>query len=159
MFTVNRASTKRLKLLVDMLNSEHLISGQVEVARNNAIALFKNDEEIFSFCIDEFLDAQVIDLCNAIITIYDCVEDSFAFKMYLDFYTRTISFGRRSDDGIEEGFSIELNKFADNLIELEYRKFAEELEDRVYLNKQIRFENLEQLSEEVYRFLDKIEFV
>ena len=98
MFTVNRASTKRLKLLVDMLNSEHLVSGKVEVARNNAIALFKNDEEIFSFCIDEFLDTQVIDLCNAIITICDCVEDRFEFSHYVDFYTRQIFFAEKDTD-------------------------------------------------------------
>lgn len=46
MFTINRASTKRLKLLVDMLNSDKIISDEVEVAQNNAIALFKNDEEL-----------------------------------------------------------------------------------------------------------------
>lgn len=33
MFTVNRPSTKRLKLLVDNLNYEHLISDEVEVAK------------------------------------------------------------------------------------------------------------------------------
>lgn len=79
-----------------MLNSDSLISDEVEVAQNNAIALFKNDEEIFSFCIDEFLDSQVIDMCNAIITIYDCVEDRFEFSHYVDYYTRQISLQRKT---------------------------------------------------------------
>ena len=152
MFTVNRASTKRLKLLVDMLNSEKLIGGKVEVARNNAIALFKNDEEIFSFCIDEFLDTQVIDLCNAIITIYDCLEDRFEFSHYVDFYTRQIFFAEKDTDELV-GISVTVSSFPD-LISLDYRDYSRE---RVSIEKSIKFESLEQLSDEVYKFLDKIE--
>lgn len=155
MFTVNRASTKRLKLLVDMLNSEDLISGQVEVARNNAIALFKNNEEIFSFCIDESLDTQVIDLCNTIITIYDCVEDRFKFSKYIDFYLKAILFDEKgSDDG--GGLSAEISKFPDS-IELSYRRLLDETDEALVVEKSISFKSLEQLSDEVYKFLNKIE--
>ena len=155
MFTVNRASTKRLKLLVDILNSEKLIDGKVEVARNNAIALFKNDKELFSFCIDEFLDSQVIDLCNAIIAIYDCVEDRFEFSQYIDFYLKAILFDEKeSEDG--GGFSAEISKFPD-LINLSYRRLLDETDEALVIEKSIKFESLEQLSDDVYKFLDKIE--
>lgn len=152
MFTVNRASTKRLKLLVDILNSEKLIDGKVEVARNNAIALFKNDEELFSFCIDEFLDTQVIDLCNAIITIYDCVEDRFEFSHYVDFYTRQIFFAEKDTNELA-GISVTVSSFPDS-ISLDYRGYSRE---RVSIEKSIKFESLEQLSYVVYKFLKKIE--
>lgn len=152
MFTVNRASTKRLKLLVDMLNSDNLISDEVEVAQNNAIALFKNDEEIFSFCIDEFLDSQVIDMCNAIITIYDCVEDRFEFSHYIDYYTRQIFFAEKDTNELS-GIGVTISSFPD-LIRLDYRDYSRE---RVSIEKSIKFENLEQLSDDVYKFLDKIE--
>lgn len=152
MFTVNRASTKRLKLLVDMLNSDNLISDEVEVAQNNAIALFKNDEEIFSFCIDEFLDSQVIDMCNAIITIYDCVEDRFEFSHYIDYYTRQIFFAEKDTNELS-GISVTISSFPD-LIRLDYRDYSRE---RVSIEKSIKFESLEQLSDDVYKFLDKIE--
>ena len=152
MFTVNRASTKRLKLLVDMINSEHLIGGKVEVARNNAIALFKNDEELFSFCIDEFLDTQVIDLCNAIITIYDRIEDRFEFSHYVDFYTRQIFFAEKDTNELA-GISVTVSSFPDS-ISLDYRDYSRE---RVSIEKSIKFESLEQLSDDVYKFLDKIE--
>lgn len=152
MFTVNRASTKRLKLLVDMLNSEHLISGQVEVARNNAIALFKNDEEIFSFCIDEFLDTQVIDLCNALITIYDCVEDRFVFSHYVDYYTRQIFFAEKDTNELA-GISVTVSAFPDS-ISLDYRGYGRE---KASIDETIKFENLEKLSDDVYKFLDKVE--
>ena len=152
MFTVNRASTKRLKLLVDMLNSDNLISDEVEVARNNAIALFKNNEEIFSFCINEFLDSQVIDMCNAIITIYDCVEDRFEFSHYIDYYTRQIFFAEKDTDELV-GISVTISSFPD-LIRLDYRGYSRE---RVSIEKSIKFESLEQLSDDVYKFLDKIE--
>lgn len=152
MFTVNRASTKRLKLLVDILNSKELISGRVEVARNNAIALFKNDEEIFSFCIDEFLDSQVIDMCNAIITIYDCVEDRFEFSHYVDFYTRQIFFAEKDTNELA-GIGVTVSSFPDS-ISLDYRGLSRE---RVSIEETIKFENLEKLSDDVYKFLDKIE--
>ena len=152
MFTVNRPSTKRLKLLVDNLNSEHLISDEVEVARNNAIALFKNNEEIFSFCIDEFLDSQVIDMCNAIITIYDCVEDRFEFSHYIDYYTRQIFFAEKDTNELS-GIGVTISSFPD-LIRLDYRDYSRE---RVSIEKSIKFESLEQLSDDVYKFLDKIE--
>lgn len=152
MFTVNRASTKRLKLLIDILNSEKLISGKVEVARNNAIALFKNDEELFSFCIDEFLDTQVIDLCNALITIYDCVEDRFEFSHYVDFYTRQIFFAEKDTNELA-GIGVTVSSFPDS-ISLDYRGYSCE---KVSIEKSIKFENLEQLSDEIYKFLDKIE--
>lgn len=152
MFTVNRASTKRLKLLVDMLNSDNLISDEVEVAQNNAIALFKNDEEIFSFCIDEFLDSQVIDMCNAIITIYDCVEDRFEFSHYIDYYTRQIFFAEKYTNELS-GIGVTISSFPD-LIRLDYRDYSRE---RVSIEKSIKFESLEQLSDDVYKFLDKIE--
>lgn len=152
MFTVNRASTKRLKLLVDMLNSDNLISDEVEVARNNAIALFKNNEEIFSFCIDEFLDSQVIDMCNAIITIYDCVEDRFEFSHYIDYYTRQIFFAEKDTNELS-GIGVTISSFPD-LIRLDYRDYSRE---RVSIEKSIKFESLEQLSDDVYKFLDKIE--
>jgi len=152
MFTVNRPSTKRLKLLVDNLNSEHLISDEVEVARNNAIALFKNDEEIFSFCIDEFLDSQVIDMCNAIITIYDRVEDRFEFSHYVDFYTRQIFFAEKDTNELS-GIGVTISSFPDS-ISLDYRGYSRE---KVSIEKSIKFENLEQLSDDVYKFLDKIE--
>lgn len=152
MFTANRPSTKRLKLLVDNLNSEHLISDEVEVARNNAIALFKNDEEIFSFCIDEFLDSQVIDMCNAIITIYDCVEDRFEFSHYIDYYTRQIFFAEKDTNELS-GIGVTISSFPD-LIRLDYRDYPRE---RVSIEKSIKFESLEQLSDDVYKFLDKIE--
>lgn len=152
MFTVNRASTKRLKLLVDMLNSDNLISDEVEVAQNNAIALFKNDEEIFSFCIDEFLDSQVIDMCNAIITIYDCVEDRFEFSHYIDYYTRQIFFAEKDTNELS-GIGVTISSFPD-LIRLDYRDYPRE---RVSIEKSIKFESLEQLSDDVYKFLDKIE--
>ena len=152
MFTVNQASTKRLKLLVDMLNSDNLISDEVEVAQNNAIALFKNDEEIFSFCIDEFLDSQVIDMCNAIITIYDCVEDRFEFSHYIDYYTRQIFFAEKDTNELS-GIGVMISSFPD-LIRLDYRDYSRE---RVSIEKSIKFESLEQLSDDVYKFLDKIE--
>ena len=152
MFTVNRPSTKRLKLLVYMLNSDNLISDEVEVAQNNAIALFKNDEEIFSFCIDEFLDSQVIDMCNSIITIYDCVEDRFEFSHYVDFYTRQIFFAEKDTNELA-GISVTISSFPD-LIRLDYRDYSRE---RVSIEKSIKFESLEQLSDDVYKFLDKIE--
>lgn len=152
MFTVNRASTKRLKLLVDMLNSDNLISDEVEVAQNNAIALFKNDEEIFSFCIDEFLDSQVIDMCNAIITIYDCVEDRFEFSQYIDYYTRQIFFAEKDTNELS-GIGVTISSFPD-LIRLDYRGYSRE---RVSIEKSIKFESLEQLSDDVYKFLDKLE--
>lgn len=152
MFTANRPSTKRLKLLVDILNSKELISGRVEVARNNAIALFKNDEEIFSFCIDEFLDSQVIDMCNAIITIYDCVEDRFEFSHYVDFYTRQIFFAEKDTNELA-GISVTVSSFPDS-ISLDYRGYSRE---KVSIEKSIKFENLEQLSDDIYKFLDKIE--
>lgn len=152
MFTVNRASTKRLKLLVDILNSEKLISGKAEVARNNSIVLFKNDEEIFSFCIDEFLDSQVIDMCNAIITIYDCVEDRFEFSHYVDFYTRQIFFAEKDTNELS-GISVTVSSFPDS-ISLDYRGYSRE---KVSIEKSIKFESLEQLSDDVYKFLDKIE--
>lgn len=152
MFTVNRASTKRLKLLVDMCNSDNLISDEVEVAQNNAIALFKNDEEIFSFCIDEFLDSQVIDMCNAIITIYDCVEDRFEFSHYIDYYTRQIFFAEKDTNELS-GIGVTISSFPD-LIRLDYRDYSRE---RVSIEKSIKFESLEQLSDDVYKFLDKIE--
>lgn len=152
MFTVNRASTKRLKLLVDILNSEKLISGKVEVARNNSIVLFKNDEELFSFCIDEFLDSQVIDLCNAIISIYDCVEDRFEFSHYVDYYTRQIFFAEKDTNELS-GISVTISSFPDS-ISLDYRGYSRE---KVSIEKSIKFESLEQLSDDVYKFLDKIE--
>lgn len=152
MFTVNRASTKRLKLLVDMLNSEFLISDRVEVARNNCIALFKNDEEIFSFCIDEFLDTQVIDLCNSIITIYDCVEDRFEFSHYVDYYTRQIFFAEKDTNELS-GIDVNVSSFPDS-ISLDYQRHGRK---RVSIEKSIKFESLEQLSDDVYKFLDKIE--
>ena len=152
MFTVNRASTKRLKLLVDILNSKELISGRVEFADNNAIVLFKNDEELFSFCIDEFLDTQVIDLCNAIITIYDCVEDRFEFSHYVDFYTRQIFFAEKDTNELA-GISVTVSSFSDS-ISLDYRGLSRE---RVSIEETIKFENLEKLSDDVYKFLDKIE--
>lgn len=152
MFTVNRASTKRLKLLVDMLNSDNLVSGEVEVARNNAIAIFKNNEEIFSFCIDEFLDSQVIDMCNTIITIYDCVEDRFEFSHYIDYYTRQIFFAEKDTNELS-GIGVTISSFPD-LIRLDYRDYSRE---KVSIEKSIKFENLEQLSDDVYKFLDKIE--
>ena len=152
MFTVNRASTKRLKLLVDILNSEKLISGKVEVARNNAIALFKNDEEIFSFCIDEFLDSQVIDMCNAIITIYDRVEDRFEFSHYVDYYTRQIFFAEKDTNELA-GISVTVSSFPDS-ISLDYRGRGRE---KASIDETIKFESLEKLSDDVYKFLDKIE--
>lgn len=152
MFTVNRASTKRLKLLVDMLNSDNLISDEVEVAQNNAIALFKNDEEIFSFCIDEFLDSQVIDMCNAIITIYDCVEDRFEFSHYIDYYTRQIFFAEKDTNELS-GIGVTISSFPD-LIRLDYRSRGRE---KASIDEIIRFESLEQLSDKIYKFLDKIE--
>ena len=152
MFTVNRPSTKRLKLLVDMLNSDKLISGKVEVARNNAIALFKNDEEIFSFCIDEFLDSQVIDMCNAIITIYDCVEDRFEFSHYVDFYKRQIFFAEKDTNELA-GISVSVSSFPDS-ISLDYRGYSRE---KVSIDETIRFESINELYKEVYKFLKKIE--
>ena len=152
MFTANRPSTKRLKLLVDILNSKELISGRVEVARNNAIALFKNDEEIFSFCIDEFLDSQVIDMCNAIITIYDCVEDRFEFSHYVDFYTRQIFFAEKDTNELA-GISVTISSFPD-LISLDYRGYSRE---KVSIGETIRFESISELYKEVYKFLKKIE--
>lgn len=152
MFTANRLSTKRLKLLVDILDSKELISGRVEVARNNAIALFKNDEEIFSFCIDEFLDSQVIDMCNAIITIYDCVEDRFEFSHYVDYYTRQIFFAEKDTNELS-GIDVTISSFPD-LISLDYRGYPRE---KVSIDETIRFESLEQLSDKIYKFLDKIE--
>lgn len=152
MFTANRPSTKRLKLLVDILNSKELMSGRVEVARNNAIALVKNDEEIFSFCIDEFLDSQVIDMCNAIITIYDCVEDRFEFSHYVDFYTRQIFFAEKDTNELA-GISVTVSSFSDS-ISLDYRGYSCE---KVSIEETIKFENLEKLSDDVYKFLDKIE--
>lgn len=152
MFTVNRSSTKRLKLLVDMLNSEDLISGKVEVARNNAIALFKNDEEIFSFCIDEFLDTQVIDLCNALVTIYDCVEDRFVFSHYVDYYTRQIFFAEKDTNELA-GIGVTVSSFPDS-ISLDYRGRGRE---KASIDEMLKFESLEKLSDNVYKFLDKIE--
>lgn len=152
MFTVNRASTKRLKLLVDMLNSDNLISGRVEVARNNAIALFKNDEELFSFCIDEFLDTQVIDLCNAIITIYDCVEDRFEFSHYVDYYTRRIFFAEKDTNELA-GIGVTVSSFPDS-ISLDYRSRGRE---KVSIDETIRFESISELYKEVRKFLNKIE--
>lgn len=128
------------------------MTGKVEVARNNAIALFKNDEELFSFCIDEFLDTQVIDLCNAIITIYDCAEDRFEFSQYIDYYTRQIFFAEKDTNELS-GIDVTISSFPD-LIRLDYRDYSRE---RVSIEKSIKFENLEQLSDDVYKFLDKIE--
>lgn len=152
MFTANRPSTKRLKLLVDILNSKELISGRVEFADNNAIVLFKNDEELFSFCIDEFLDTQVIDLCNAIITIYDRIEDRFEFSHYVDYYTRQIFFAEKDTNELA-GIGVTVSSFPDS-ISLDYRGLSRE---RVSIEETIKFENLEKLSDDVYKFLDKIE--
>lgn len=150
MFTANRPSTKRLKLLVDILNSKELISGRVEFADNNAIVLFKNDEELFSFCIDEFLDTQVIDLCNAIITIYDRIEDRFEFSHYVDFYTRQIFFAEKDTNELA-GIGVTVSSFPDS-ISLDYRGRGCE---KASIDEIIRFESLEKLSDDVYKFLDK----
>lgn len=106
----------------------------------------------FSFCIDEFLDSQVIDMCNAIITIYDCVEDRFEFSHYVDFYTRQIFFAEKDTNELA-GISVTISSFPD-VIRLDYRDYSRE---RVSIEKSIKFENLEQLSDDVYKFLDKIE--
>ena len=144
-------TTKRLELLVDILNSDHLFKGEVRIARNNSIAVFKNDEELFIFCIDEWLDSQVIDLCNIIVTIRDCVEDSFKFILHASELIGSIFFkGKRSDNN--GNLCLQVSRFPDS-IDLSYQWLSDE---RVSIDRSFRFENVEQLSEEIYKFLDRI---
>ena len=146
-----RQTTKRLELLVDILNSDHLFKGDARIARNNSIAVFKNDEELFVFCIDELLDSQVIDLCNIIVTVRDCVEGSFKFILHASESVGSIFFkGARSiNDG---NLCLQVGRFQDS-IDLSYQGLSDE---RVSIDSSFRFENVEMLSEEIYEFLNKI---
>lgn len=144
-----RQTTKRLELLVDILNSDHLFKGDARIARNNSIAVFKNDEELFVFCIDELLDSQVIDLCNIIVTIRDCVEDSFKFILHASESVGSIFFkgARLINDG---NLCLQVGRFQDS-IDLSYRGLSDE---RVSIDSSFRFENVEMLSEEIYEFYE-----
>lgn len=143
--------TKRLELLVDILNSDHLFKGEAKIERNNSIAVFKNDEELFIFCIDEWLDSQVVDLCNIIVTIRDCVEDSFKFILHASELVGSIFFeGKRSD--IDGNLCLQVGRFPD-LIDLSYSSCSDK---KVSIDSSFKFENVEQLSEEIYKFLDRI---
>lgn len=146
-----RPTTKRLELLVDALNSEHLVSGEVRAVRNNSISLLKNDEELFSFCIDELLDSQVINLCNIIVTVRDSVEDRFKFILHAPEMTGSIFFKdlQSNNDG---SLCLQVSRFQDS-IDLIYQRRSYE---RVSIDSKFRFENLEQLSKETHEFLDRI---
>ena len=146
-----RPTTKRLELLVDILNSDHVFKGDARITRNNSIAVFKNDEELFVFCIDELLDSQVIDLCNIIVTVRDCVEGSFKFILHASELVGSIFFkGVRSiNDG---NLCLQVGRFQDS-IDLSYQSLSDE---RVSIDRSFRFEDLEQLSEEIYEFLREI---
>lgn len=146
-----RPTTKRLELLVDLLNSDHLFRGETRVARNNSIAVFKNDEELSSICIDDMLDSQIIDLCNIIVTVRDCVEDNFKFVLHAPDSAGSIFFKelQSSNDG---SLCLQVSKFPD-LIYLSYQRRSSE---RVSIDSSFRFDSLEQLSEETFKFLDRI---
>lgn len=146
-----RQTTKRLELLVDILNSDHLFKGEVRIARNNSIAVFKNDEELFIFCIDELLDSQAIDLCNIIVTIRDCVEDSFKFILRTQESVGSIFFKEKRSSNAGS-LCLQIGRFPD-LIDLIYSSCSDE---RVSIKSSFRFENVEMLSEEIYEFLNKI---
>lgn len=147
-----RPTTKRLELLVDILNSDHIFKGEAKIARNNSIAVLKNDEELFVFCIDEMLDEHVVDLCNIIITFEECVKDKFSFSSHAPDPINSIFF---HENGFNDSRSLCLNvRYFENRLDFNYQRYFDE---RISIDRSVHFTDLEQFSIEIRKFLDEIE--